>query len=63
MLKHRFRSGRDDFRQVLLKAMPKMLADGAQRSVKEEMRPALQHTSASTSKRDEARLLNVIEII
>ncbi|MBE7499174.1 MAG: hypothetical protein HS113_02475 [Verrucomicrobiales bacterium] len=39
VMKGYFRPGREDFRAAILKAMPKMLADGGeQRSVKEEMR-------------------------
>jgi hypothetical protein len=42
-MKHYFRPGREDFRQVLLKAMPKMLGDGGQKPVKEEMREIIEH--------------------
>ena len=37
VMKHYFRQGREDFRQTILKAMPRMLREGGQRSVKEEM--------------------------
>jgi len=35
VMKHYFRPGRGDFRTAIFKAMPKMLADGGQRSVME----------------------------
>jgi hypothetical protein len=38
VMKHYFRPGREDFRQAILRAMPKMLGDGAPNSAKEEMR-------------------------
>ena len=53
--KHHSRLGREDCRQVLSKAMPKMLADGGQKSPKEEMLEILERTSARTWKRDGTR--------
>jgi integrase len=62
VMKHYFRPGREDFRSAILKAMPKMLADGGvQRSVKEEMRAILNGVSAKTWKADVARALQVLE--
>jgi hypothetical protein len=63
VMKHYFRPGREDFRQVILKAMPKMLADGGQRSVKEDMRRILERTSARTWRRDSTRLLELLATI
>jgi integrase len=61
VMKHYFRPGREDFRQVILKAMPKMLADGgAQRSAKERMRDILEGMSVKTWKRDREQLLNLL---
>jgi len=60
-MKHYFRPGREDFRQVILKAMPRMLADGGRRSVKEEMRSILERTSARTWMRDSGRLLELLD--
>ena len=60
-MKHYFRPGREDFRQAILKAMPKMLADGGQRSVEDEMRAILQRTTAKTWKQDCGRLVNFLE--
>jgi len=35
VMKHSFRPGREDFRAAIFKAMPKMLADGRQKSVED----------------------------
>ena len=52
-MKHYFRPGREDFRAAILKAMPKMLADGgAQRSVKDQVLAILEGMTARTLKRD-----------
>jgi hypothetical protein len=61
VIKHYFRPGREDFRQAIMKAMPQMLSDGGQKSVKEEMRTIIQHITPRTWKRDKARLLELIE--
>jgi hypothetical protein len=60
MMKHYFRPGREDFRQVILNAMPKMLAHGGQSSVKDEMRSILERTSVKTWRRDSARVLELL---
>jgi integrase len=60
VMKHYFRPGREDFRQTIMKAMPKILADGGQRSVKDEMRSILERTSVRTWKRDSAQLLEFL---
>ena len=60
VMKHYFRPGREDFRQVLLTAMPKMLAEGGQRSVKEEMRQIIKEMTARTLTRDRTRLLEMV---
>jgi integrase len=60
VLKHYFRPGREDFRQVLTKAMPKMLADGGQKSLKDKMREILERMSGRTWKRDQVRLLELL---
>ena len=60
VMKHYFRPGRDDFRQAILKAMPKMLTDRPKKSATEEMRMVLQRTSSKTWKRDSLRLLELI---
>ena len=38
VMKHYFRPGREDFRQAILRAMPKMLGAGAQMSARDEIR-------------------------
>ncbi len=60
VLKHYFRPGREDFRAAIFKAMPRMLADGRQKTAQEEMRMILQRTSVKTWKRDSERLLSFI---
>jgi len=64
VMKHYFRPGREDFRQVILKAMPKMLADGgAQRSVKDQVLAILEASTAKTWRLDKANLLDLISAI
>jgi integrase len=60
VMKHYFRPGREDFRAAILKAMPKMLADRPQPSVKDQVSEILEGMTAKTWKRDRdeaARLL------
>ena len=54
-----FRPGREDFRQVLFKAMPKRLTDGGRKLPKEEMRAIGDRTSARAGKRGSTRLLEL----
>jgi len=63
VMKHYFRPGREDFRAAIFKAMPKMLADGGQRSAKEEMRETITRMSARTWKKDQARLLKLLAAV
>ena len=62
VMKHYFRPGREDFRAAILKAMPKMLADGrAQTSVKDQVLAILEGMTSETWGRDRTeamRLLN-----
>jgi integrase len=60
VMKHYFRPGREDFRAAIFKAMPKMLADGGQRSVKEEMRENLEGMNAQTWRQAKSRLLKLL---
>ena len=57
VMKHYFRPGREDFRAAIFKAMPKMLADGGQKSVKDQVREILEGMTARTWNRDRERLL------
>jgi hypothetical protein len=50
----------EDFKSSIVKPMPRMLGDGGQRSVKEEMRDILVQTTAKTWKRDGGRLLRLL---
>ena len=60
VMKHYFRPGREDFRQAIMRAMPKMLGDGGQRSVKEEMREILEGMTAKTWKRGKDKLARIL---
>ena len=62
-MKHYFRPGREDFRAAIFRAMPKMLADGGQPSVKEEMLEIVEAMTAKTWKRDQARLAELLGAI
>jgi integrase len=61
VMKHYFRPGREDFRQAILRAMPKMLGDGGQKSLKEEMRNILKGMTPKTLKQDRPRLIELLE--
>ena len=63
VMKHYFRPGREDFRAAIFRAMPKMLADGGQRSVKEEMRRIIEGMTARTWRRDRERLAELLGAI
>ena len=53
VMKHYFRPGREDFRAAILKAMPKMLADGSARSsVKDQVLAILKGMTSETWRRD-----------
>jgi hypothetical protein len=61
VMKHYFRPGREDFRQAILKAMPKMLADGGgQKSVRDQVLAILEQMTAKTWKRDRAQALKLL---
>ena len=63
-MKHYFRPGREDFRAAILKAMPRMLAEGgAHGSAKEEMREIIEGLSATTLKHNKVRLFELLERI
>src|SRR5205085_5144365 len=55
VLKHYFQPGREDFRQALKSAMPKLLTNG-QKSPKDELRAAIGRLKAKALKKDKARL-------
>jgi hypothetical protein len=61
VMKHYFRPGREDFRAAIVKAMPKMLADGDWRkSIKEEILLMLDKTSARTWRADAGRIRELV---
>ena len=60
-MKHYFRPGREDFRTAILRAMPKMLADGPRpASLKEQMMAILDNMTAKTWKADSQRLRKLV---
>ena len=60
VLKHYFRPGREDFRQVLTKAMPTMLGESTHVPVKAEMQDILAQTSCKTWRRDAQGLTELL---
>jgi integrase len=60
VMKHYFRPGREDFRQAILRAMPKMLGDGGQRSVKDQVLAILGGMSAKTWRRDKDEAMRLL---
>jgi len=60
VMKHYFRPGREDFRQAILRAMPKMLGEGTPIPAKEEMRQIIERITPKNWKREQARLLELI---
>jgi hypothetical protein len=64
VIKHYFRPGREDFRQAIMKAMPKMLAEGGGRmSAKEEIRQFVECVTPKTWNRDKTRLLELLAAV
>ena len=55
VLKHYFQPGREDFRQALQSAMPKLLTNG-HKSPKDEMKGILDKMTAANWKKGNARL-------
>jgi hypothetical protein len=60
-MKHYFRPGREDFRQAILRAMPKMLGDGEQQTLKDQVLAILVRMTAKSWKTDRARALELLE--
>ena len=61
VMKHYFRPGREDFRQAILRAMPKMLGERSQQTARDEMRQIIGRVTPRTWKRDKARLLELLQ--
>ena len=59
VLKHYFQPGREDFRQALQSAMPKLLTNG-HKSPKDEMKEVLDKMTAANWKKGKARLLALL---
>jgi hypothetical protein len=60
VMKHYFRPGREDFRQAILRAMPKMLGDGEQRSVKDQVLAILEGMTARSWRRNKAEAMRLL---
>jgi len=60
VLKHYLRPGREDFRQVLVRAMPKMLGTGDKRSALERAREILERMTAKTCIAERDRILAIL---
>jgi integrase len=63
VLKHYFRPGREDFKQVLFKAMPNMLGATALAPAKVNMRRIIERMTHRTLKKDRVRLLGLLASI
>jgi hypothetical protein len=59
VMKHYFQPGREDFRQALQSAMPKLLTNGI-KSPKDEMREILEIASIKTWKSDKVKLVKLL---
>lgn len=59
---HYFKPGREQIRQALQSAMPKLLTNG-QKTPKDEMRSILERMTAKTLDRDKARLLKLLPTV
>jgi len=60
VMKHYFRPGREDFRQAIMRAMPKMLAEQPERSVKDQVIAILEGSTAKTWKRDREEAMRLL---
>jgi integrase len=60
VLKHYFRPGREDFRQVLLSAMPTLIASASVQSPKEEIAEILKRMTIHTLESDRIRLIELL---
>jgi integrase len=60
VMKHYFRPGREVFRQTIIRAMPKMLAEQAERPVKEQVIVILEGMTAKTWKRDREEAVRLL---
>lgn len=71
VLKHHFQPGREEFRQALKAAMPKLLTNGhagdggasPATSPKEQIRDIAESATAKTWKRDMPRILELVETL
>jgi len=63
VLKHYFRPGREDFRQALVKAMPRMLGEAFAQPATGELIEIIEGMTAQSWKRDRERLLELVERI
>jgi len=60
VMKHYFRPGREDFRAAILRAMPKMLGNGARQPVKDQVLAILEGMTARTWRRDRTEAMRML---
>jgi integrase len=60
VLRHYFRPGREDFRQVLVKAMPRMLGAGPRKPAIEQVKTILEQMTAETWRDDKDRAIAIL---
>lgn len=64
VMEHYFRPGREYFRQAIMRAMPKMLADtSGRKSIKDEILELLDRSSARTWKVDIGRIRELVALL
>ena len=61
VMRHYFRPGREDFRQTILKAMPRILAERSRPSVEEEMLQVLEGMTVRTTSLAKRKLLEMLD--
>lgn len=60
VMKHYFRPGREDFRTAILKAMPRMLADGPRQSVESQIIRILDSMTDKTWREGRTRIRSLL---
>jgi len=63
VMKHYFRPGREDFREAIFKAMPKMLSDRAVKPASEQILEILAGMNAKTWRHDKLRLIDIAKAL
>ena len=63
VMKHYFRPGREDFRQAIIKAMPKMLGQSGTVTAAEKMRTIIEKMTPRSLDADRKQLLHLVSLI